>query len=148
MPVYDKHIKHGMAGIYIITPELNLRHNIGIQFKLGRSIHLKDRLNQYHICFNHGFHIEECLIVNNDNYNEPRSEEMKNDLLEKTTRLEDIFHEELSRPVKKKGRKKKYFNDLTDTRLRKSEWFVLTLKELEEKVKVAIEKYGGVLDAV
>ena len=48
----------------------------------------------------------------------------------------------------KKGRKKKYFNDLTDTRLRKSEWFVLTLKELEEKVKVAIEKYGGVLDAV
>ena len=68
MPIADipELKKVSNAGLYCISPEppCNKEQN----FKLGRTIDLKNRLNSYHLCYNSGFYIY-CVLPLSNKYN-------------------------------------------------------------------------------
>ena len=74
------------AGLYAISPQPPSKKLT--DFKLGRSVNVKKRLNDYHICFNKGYWIYCVLPLTKDLYNEDPLVERKKKILALTRRLE------------------------------------------------------------
>ena len=51
------------AGLYAISP-IDPRGKGKISYKIGRTINFKNRLNDYHICYNEGYWISAILPLN------------------------------------------------------------------------------------
>jgi len=108
------------AGLYCISPEppCNLDQN----FKLGRTIDFRNRLNGYHICYNKGFYIY-CILPLSKKYSLVGTTNRKT-ALEMTKLLENELFKKL-----------KEFNKTYSTR-RKSEWY----KCVKSRVAKAMEE--------
>lgn len=115
-------LKNYHAGIYVISPD-QYKPNKSIRFKIGRSINLRKRLNDYNICYNEGYYVYFCIIVN-DNEDVNRTSQIKKDLIEITKELEEEINEDL-----------RQYNETYDTRKYKAEWFKLSLSKMEKEIK-------------
>lgn len=106
-----------LAGIYAIS---HMKPKKGkIDFKVGRTIDFRKRLNGYHLCYNEGFYIYAVLPLQKHKYPLVDKHERKV-ALSKTVELEKRAHELLQK-----------FNFTTSTR-RKSEWFKATSAHIEK----------------
>ena len=108
-----------------------------INFKIGRTVDIRKRLNAYHICFNDGFYIYPTLLLN-DKYNTLKlklkgdaRKAMRNKAIVKTKEIEKYIHDQL-----------KDVNKTTSTR-RISEWFEdrSDLNEINKVFKAAHIKF-------
>ena len=118
--------KGKQMGIYVISPQEPTDKEIG--FKIGRTIQMDKRLNDYHLCYNHGFYIYRALMLN-DTYGR-RSKAEKQAAIDMTTKIEKHVHDLL-----------KHINVKTPTRKYKSEWFLDSSKlEVIDKALIATHK--------
>ena len=119
------------AGLYAISPEPPSKKRT--DFKMGRSVNIKKRLNDHHICFNKGYWIYCVLPLVKDLYHEDPLIERKKKILALTRRLET----EMFSIVKP-------FMQLETTRTKKSEWFKLTNAHLRNTFQHIHEMFPNV----
>ena len=134
MPIFYPEIKECCAGVYVLSPKLHIR-NTKTSFKIGRSIKMGKRLNDYHTCYNRGFYLYFAITVNKDNNTEDcllknRTEDENDTLKLLTTLLENIIHKKLEK-----------YRDQCATRIMNSEWFLMGYQPLQRGIPLWIEEY-------
>jgi hypothetical protein len=110
-----KELEGNNSGIYVISPESpdDQKRN----FKIGRTINMRKRLNNFHICFNEGYYIYAVLPLA-DKYTQ-RTKDEKKLAIEATSHIEKSVFEVL-----------KKYNKTYSTRSKKSEWYYATKAEV------------------
>ena len=98
-----------VGGLYCISPYAPCTEKPK-DFKIGRTIHYRNRLNSYHLCFNKGFYIYTCL---------PLSTKYTFD----TKENKKIAYDMTKKLEKRAFALLKTFNQHFSTRTHKSEWF-------------------------
>jgi len=127
MPVVDllefkNYPRKSPAGVYVISPDDVYEPNI--RYKIGHTIDMKNRLNNYHICFNDGFFIYHALLLKKEKYPN-RTKKQRETTFEMTEKLEKFVHNKL-----------KDINWKTHTRTWRSEWFMTDSSD--EQIKQAL----------
>lgn len=97
------------AGIYALS---NIKEKGAFQMKIGRSIHIKKRLNDYHICYNMGFYVLGFLPL--------KKRTPEKDKLGLTMKMEKMVGEILGKPRTYENRK-----------TRDSEWYNISTTQLK-----------------
>ena len=113
------------AGLYCISsePPCNKETN----FKLGRTIDFKNRLNSYHLCYNKGFHIY-CVLPLSKKYNLVGTDNRK-------------VAKDFTRVLEKKLFEKLKDYNKTYTTRRKSEWYRCVKKRVSKALNEIHEEY-------
>jgi len=119
------------AGLYAISPIPPSKKLT--DFKLGRSVNVKKRLNDYHICFNKGYWIYCVLPLVKDLYHEDPLVERKKKILALTRRLETALFDIVKPDMQ-----------LETTRTKKSEWYKMTNAKLKSTFEQIHEQFPNV----
>ena len=98
------------AGIYALS---DIKTKGPFQMKIGRSIHIKKRLNDYHICYNMGFYVLGFLPL--------KKRTPEKDMLSLTMKMEKMIGELLEKP-------RTYANRKT----RDSEWYFISITQMKK----------------
>ena len=141
MPIYLPELKgEKRAGLYIISATKNAKH-----FKVGKSVDIQKRLDQYHLCFPTGFYIHGILLMKkNSNFGQlfTRNVQKPKNLISYTA---GIWEKMLVSNLIDKGAREVVVEDEVKTRTR-SEWLeikdkTIITKALDDLYKTEYEHF-------